>query len=169
MTELLLLRVVHILAGTCWLGTVLVNTLFLMPAVGGLGPSGGQVMKALTERGILRWLFGSSVLTLLSGMRLLSILAANAPGVFFQSRMGHMFMAAGSAALLAFLVAMMVIRPSHARAAVLLGRAGDASEADRRALQEQAARLRARAGMASAANVALLVASVMGMAVARYL
>jgi len=47
MTPLLItvLRVVHVLAGCFWLGAVLVNAGFLLPATQVAGPAGGQVVK----------------------------------------------------------------------------------------------------------------------------
>lgn len=169
MSELLLLRMVHILAGTFWIGVALMNTFFLMPAIGSAGAAGGAVMQVLRARGILHWLLASSVLTLLSGVRLLWILSAGAPSLFFGSPMGRMFTLGGVAALLGFLLAMLVVRPSQMQAMALLARLGDAPEAEWPAMQDRIGRLRSRGALGSTVNAVLLVASAAGMAVARYL
>jgi hypothetical protein len=169
MTELILLRVVHILSGVFWLGAALMNAFFLMPAVGTLGPAGGAVMIALRDRGLMNWFLASAVLTLLSGVRLFFVLAGGAPGMFVASPMGRTFAVAGVAAVLAFAAAMLLGRPSMVKVAMLSQVLGKTPEAERGALQAEIARHRKRAGVGTAINIVLLVSSAVGMAVARYM
>lgn len=44
-TELLALRVVHVLGAVIWGGTSIFVAVFLMPALGTLGPVAGQVPR----------------------------------------------------------------------------------------------------------------------------
>lgn len=169
MTELLLLRVVHVLSGTFWLGAALVNVFFLMPAAMSVGPAGGTLMLALRDRGLMHWLLATSVLTLLSGMRLFWIIAGGDPAMFMASPMGRVFGLSGIAAILAFALAMLVSRPSAVKIATLSSAMGSASEAERDVLQRDIERCRQRARIGSTLNIVLLVGSAMGMAVARYL
>ncbi|HEY0928862.1 MAG TPA: hypothetical protein VGE27_02990 [Gemmatimonas sp.] len=169
MTELLLLRLVHILSGTFWLGAAVVNAFFLMPAAMSIGPAGGALMLALRDRGMMHWLLGSSVLTLLSGIRLFWIIAGGDPGAFMASPMGQAFGLGGVAAILAFVLAMAVSRPAAVKIATLSNAMGSASEAERTVLQQEIARCKKRSSVGSTLNIVLLVGSAMGMAVARYL
>jgi len=48
-TLVVILRVVHILAGCFWLGVMLLNAGFLLPATQAAGPAGGQVMRQIVH------------------------------------------------------------------------------------------------------------------------
>jgi len=67
MTPLLIavLRVVHVLAGCFWLGTMLLNAGFLLPATQAAGPAGGQVMKQIVQVRRLPMFLNVAVLTVL--------------------------------------------------------------------------------------------------------
>jgi hypothetical protein len=46
----LLMRVIHIVLGTIWVGSIFLAAFFLMPAVAEAGPDGGKVMAGLIRR-----------------------------------------------------------------------------------------------------------------------
>ena len=70
-TELVVLRLVHILGGIFWLGSGLFTTFFLIPALGRAGPAAaGPVMGALQQRRLFTVLPVVALLTILSGVRL---------------------------------------------------------------------------------------------------
>src|SRR5688572_13718538 len=72
LTELLVLRIIHILGGIFWLGSGLFTAFFLTPALGRVGPAAvGPVMSALQQRRLFTILPIVAVLTILSGVRLL--------------------------------------------------------------------------------------------------
>ena len=168
MTELLLLRLTHILAGTFWVGAALMNTVFLAPAAASLGPTGGTVMLALRDRGMMHWLLISAVLTLLSGVRLFWVIAGGEPVAFMASPMGRTFAVAGAAAMAAFALSLLVSRPAGAKMAMLAHAMGDTAPAERETLQQEMARWKRRSAISARVNSVLLVGSVVGMAVARY-
>lgn len=44
--ELLILRIVHVLSGTFWVGSMLFTMIFLFPSLQEAGPAAGSVMAA---------------------------------------------------------------------------------------------------------------------------
>ena len=70
------LRLIHILCGVYWAGTVFFFVTFLEPTIRSLGPDGGKVMIRLFERGYLKLLPIFAVVTVLSGLWLLWILSS---------------------------------------------------------------------------------------------
>ena len=108
------------------------------------------------------------MLTILSGLRLMQITSAGFAGAYFQSAGGRVYALAGLAAIVGFLLALLVARPAGARAAQLAasrtsgGGTGDGEVAE-------IARLQRRAVVSGAAVTLLLTAAAAGMAVARYL
>jgi len=173
MTEILLLRLVHILSATFWLGAGLMSSLFLMPTLAAAGPSGGAVLQGLRSRGLMTWMPIAAVLTLTTGARLWWVMAAGQPAVFLASPMGRTLAWSGAAALVGFALAMLVGRPSQVQAAQIGARLGEVgailSASERESLTRRVAILRRRGGQASFAAVVLLTLSGAGMAVARYL
>ena len=47
----LLVRLVHVLLGALWFGSIALLVLFVMPAISQSGPAGGQVMGSMMRRG----------------------------------------------------------------------------------------------------------------------
>lgn len=51
--ELIVLRLVHVLGGIFWVGSGLFMVFFLVPAMGTVGPTAGQVMGGLQQRRLI--------------------------------------------------------------------------------------------------------------------
>ena len=170
MTELLVLRLVHILGGIFWLGSGLFTTFFLMPALGRVGPAtAGPVIGELQQRRLFTILPVVAVLTMLSGLRLFHIVSAGFAPAYLSSRTGQTFMWSGIAAVVAFLLSILIARPAALRAGQL-GASMAGLPADQRAGRaEELERLRRRSAIASIAAMVFLVSAAAGMAVARYL
>jgi hypothetical protein len=66
---MLVLNVIHILAGAFWAGSALLLTFFILPAVSAAGPQGGAVLEKLTQetRFPMAMALGGA-LTVLSGL-----------------------------------------------------------------------------------------------------
>ena len=168
-TELLILRLVHVLSGIFWVGSALFTALFLLPAVGTLGPRGGEVFAALQRRKLPTVLFTAALLTIASGLRLLWITSGGFSTAYFATAPGFGFTTAGTSAILAFLLGALVSRPAMQRAG-RLGATLATVTAERRAeITAQIAVLRRRGAVAGTAVAALLVLAAAGMSVARYL
>ena len=67
----LALRLIHIVAGVFWAGSIVFLTWFLVPSIGASGSAGGQVMEQLMRaRRLPVYLITAMLLTLLSGLTL---------------------------------------------------------------------------------------------------
>jgi uncharacterized membrane protein len=169
-SELIVLRIVHVLGGIFWVGSGLFTSFFLVPALGRLGPaSAGPVMGALQQRRLFTVLPVVAVLTILSGARLLQIVSGGFSPVYFDSRPGQTFLWSGIAAVIAFLLSLLVARPAMVRMGQLSASMATMAEAERGAHSAEIGRLRRRSGLASTAATVLLISAAIGMAVARYL
>jgi uncharacterized membrane protein len=166
--EILLLRLIHIVGGIFWVGSGLFTSLFLVPALATSGANAGQVFAALQQRRLFTVLPLVAVLTIASGLRLMWIISAGFAPSYFASAQGQAFASSGVAAIVAFLLSLLVARPASARAAQLGGSLAGAPEEKRAGLAMEIATLRRRGGIASAVAVTLVVLGAAGMAVARY-
>lgn len=168
--EILVLRLVHILGGIFWVGSVSFNAVFLLPTLAGLGPAGGPVMAGLQRRRMTTVLPTVAVLTILSGLRLMQISSAGFSGDYFASAAGLAYTLGGVAAILGFAAGMGLTRPAMARAGALAAQvAGAADEAARAALGAEIARLRSRGARWNSVMFTLVAFAAACMAVARYL
>jgi hypothetical protein len=167
--ELLVLRLVHVLGGVFWLGTVLFNTFFLLPALAAAGPAAGPVMAGLQQRRMMTALPVVAVLTMLAGFRLMWIVSGGFSAAYLDSPSGRVFVLGAVAAVLAFTVGMAVARPAMMKAGQLAGRLAAApDEPTRAALGAELKALRSRGTRANAVVVSFLLLSGATMAVGRY-
>lgn len=168
--ELLVLRVIHIFGGIFWVGSMLFTTFFLAPALGSSPAVAGQVMAGLQKRRLFTFLPTAALLTIASGLRLLSIASAGFSGSYFATATGRTFAASAVAAVIAFLLALLVSRPGFVR----IGQLGATlpTITDERARQDTTAEMQGlarRVAIANGAVVVLLLFAAAGMAIARYL
>ena len=169
LAELLVLRLVHVVGGVFWVGSALFTTFFLVPALAASGPSAGQVMGALQRRRLFTVLPAVALLTILSGGRLLWITSAGLSDSYLASAMGRAFIGSAVAAVVAFAVGIVLVRPAGTRAAALGAMLATVPESERAARIAEMNALRQRGAAWGAVALALLLASAAGMAVARYL
>lgn len=170
MTSLIVLRLIHILCGIFWVGTLLYNTFFLMPVLGEMGPAAGAVMGGLQRRKFMVVMPVVALLTILSGLGMMSILSGGDFASYARSGMGQTISIAGGFALLALILGLIVVRPAMTTAARLGQEMAQVPEGPAR--QEMAAQLadaRRRGATMSAIVTWLVVIAAAGMAVARYL
>jgi uncharacterized membrane protein len=167
--ELLTLRLIHILGGIFWVGSMVFTTLFLAPVLRSSPAVAGQVMAGLQRRRLFLALPIVALLTIASGLRLLSIASIGFSGAYFLTPTGRTFATSAIAATIAFLLSLLVSRPGFVR----IGRLGAslAAAPDDGARQQIAAeiqRLGRRVAISNALVVILLLSSAAGMAIARY-
>jgi uncharacterized membrane protein len=169
-SEILVLRIVHIVGGIFWLGSGLFTTFFLIPALGRLGPAAaGPVMGALQQRRLFTILPVVALLTIVSGVRLLQIVSGGFAPAYIASATGQTWVWSGMAAVAAFLLSMLVARPAAVRSGQLGASLATLPEAERAARSGEIERLRRRGGVASTVAMVLLIGAAVGMAVGRYL
>ncbi len=168
--ELIVLRLLHILGAIFWLGSGLFVTFFLMPAVKPGTPAFVEVMGGLQRRKLFTVMPIAALLTMLSGLRLMQILSDGFSSAWFQLPSGRMFAMAGAAAIVAFLLSLVVSRPAAVRSGKLMAeRAAATDDESRAAIDASLSRLKRQSGVAGGIAMTLLILSACGMAVARYL
>jgi uncharacterized membrane protein len=168
-SELLVLRVVHVLSGIFWVGSAVFSTVFLVPALSKLGPTAGQVFGELQKRKLMTTMFAASLLAILSGLRLLWITSGGMSSAYMSTPVGRGFTWSGGIALVAFVIGMLFSRPSGMRMGRIGAQLATATAEERPALMEELQRLRRRNTTSSLTVTVLLVLAAAGMAVARYL
>jgi uncharacterized membrane protein len=164
------LRLVHVVCGALWVGMVFLSTFFLLPAVEDAGPDGGKVVAAMQRRGLMTVIPILAIGALVSGIWLYLRASAGMPAEFGRSRMGMALGLGGLAAIVAWLLGMVVARPSMMRAMALPQSLGSSTSAEeRQRVMNEVQRLRARSAASGRMTAYLLVFAVAAMAVARYL
>ena len=163
------LRALHILAASFWLGVMLMNAAFLMPAVRSAGPAGGQVMRQLIQARRLPSFINLAVLiTLGTGAALIWWASGGLSGQWLRSPRGITWGAGAVLAVVTALLGQLVNAPTAAR----LGRLGaEIQSAGGTPSPETAAhvqRLQDRLAGATRLAAALLSLAAVAMAVARY-
>lgn len=166
---LFLLRVLHIVVGAFWVGTVVFVAVFLAPTLRAVGPGAAPVMGHLVQvRRLPIVLLTSAWVTLLSGVALARHDAGPLGFRWFSVGPGRVFGLGAVLAFIATFIGMAFNMPAARRIGAITGRAQAAGGPPSAEDQIELGRLHAR--MAKASNVAavLLVLALMAMAVARY-
>ena len=167
---LVIMRLIHILGGVYWAGTMFFFVTFLEPSLRSMGPDGGKVMIRFFERGYLKLIPIIAVLTILSGMWLLWQQSAGFDPAYMGSTLGMAFSTGGLLAIVAFIVGMVVMRPAAARIWELAKQVPQAtSEEVRNSLIAEIGKNRARTVLGARIVFALLLIAVALMATARYI
>jgi len=168
--ELLVLRLVHILGGIFWVGSLIFTSFFLMPALRSSPAVAGQVMAGLQRRRLFTLLPIVALLTIVSGLRLLWIVSVGFSDAYFSTSTGRTFAASAIAATVAFLLSVLVSRPGFVRVGRLSATlAGTTDEGVRQRISAEMQRLSRRVSIANAIVATLLLLTAAGMAAARYM
>jgi uncharacterized membrane protein len=163
------LRLLHIVVGVFWVGTVVFMAAFLSPSVRAAGPGGGAVLQQLMgARRLPLWLMGAMVVTLLSGLGLYWRDSGGFQSAWLGSGAGKTFGLGAAVAFGASILGVTVNMPTGRRLAELAGRLQSAGRPPTPEEQATLAALQARLGKASVVVAVLLVIATMLMAVARY-
>jgi hypothetical protein len=164
------LRLLHIVLGAFWAGTLIFFALFLVPSVRDAGPDGAKVMAALLRRRFLDVMPMVAALTILSGIWLYWRLSGGFTNAWVTSPSGLALGIGGVLAIVAFVVGVGIMRPASLRAAALAKQAATSPEGPERSAQlEIVQQLRSRGVKAGRVVAALLALVTALMAVARYL
>lgn len=169
MTEIIGLRIVHVLGGLFWVGSALFNSFYLFPAMAEAGPAAGAIMGSMRRRHLFIVLPLVALITVLAGIRLMWITSAGFSAEYFATGRGATFGWSGIAAILAFLIGVFIGRPTGLRlGATQQALAGATDQEDRVRLSAELQRLQRRSRVvAQVANILLILAAA-GMAAARY-
>lgn len=166
---MILLRLLHVLCGVFWAGTLLFVVTFLEPSVRAAGPDGARVMQALLRRHYLNVMPIIAALTILSGLDLLRRVSGGFTPAWFSTAPGLTLTLGSVASLIAFTLGVFVMRPATLKIGGLMQQAAAAAEGPGRdSLVARAQALRRRGTLAARWVAALLAVAVATMAVARY-
>lgn len=117
---LIFLRLVHIFAGTLWIGAAIFYLFFIKPSVKAIGPTGPQFMQNLTERQKYPlFMMSTSLLTVLAGGALYLYTSGGFNLAWIRTGTGLGFTIGSLAALVAFLVGSLVIGPTSGQMGAL--------------------------------------------------
>ncbi len=165
----LVLRFFHVFFGALWVGMMAFQTFFLMPALGEAGPDAGKVMAALMKRRIPIIMPIFALITLVSGMWLFQRMSGGNMAALMATPMGQAFAWGAAAAVLAFLIGIVVMRPAMLRSMKLAAELPTTPPEQRAAVSGELERLRARGALLGRVVTIMLLFTLAAMAVARYL
>ena len=164
-----LFRLIHVLSGVFWVGTVLFFARFLLPTAAALGPAAGPVMDHLARvRRVPQAMLGAGVITILSGLVLYWHDSMGFQSAWMRSSTGVVFGVGGAFTVIAILIGFAISMPTAKRLGTLLAaiQPGEGPPSPDQAAELRA--LQARLGNALRAVATLLVLATSAMAVARY-
>lgn len=165
----LAMRVIHIVLGAFWAGTLVFTAFFLLPAIREAGPDGAKVTAGLMKRRFLTIVPVVAIVTILSGFWLYWKASVGFQPEYMRSRPGMAIGIGAASAILAFLLGVSIVRPSMLKAAAMSQAAASAPAPERDARMAEAQALRIRAGKVGVAVALLLLLTTAAMAVAQYL
>ena len=169
-TYMVVLRIVHILAGVFWVGAALTTFLFLQPTAREVGPAAGPFMAHLAgKKRLVDWVLRAAGLTILAGLLMYWRVSGGLDTDWIGSAEGIAVTVGALCGIAAFSLGLTVIRPSI-MATLAIGKA--VAESGGPPSPEQGAQLQAlqkRGHAVGQVIVPLLVVAVSGMAAARYL
>jgi len=166
--SMVFLRIVHIVTGVIWVGSLFVVVVFVQPSAAALGAAGAPFMSELRRRRFVDVVFIDALFTVVAGSFLYWRDWHTYPN-FVDSNFGTALTVGGLLAISGLVVAAVVTRPTIGRL-VALGRkvAGSGGPPS----TEQATRIGAlqrRLVVAERASFSLVLLAVVAMASARYL
>jgi uncharacterized membrane protein len=169
-TYMVVLRILHILAGVFWVGAGFVTILFLQPTARELGPAAAPFMAHLAgKKRLIDWVLRAAGLTVLAGALMYWRVTGGLDPDLIVSAYGLSLTIGAACAIAAFTLGLSVVRPTIL-SSLAIGRevaAGGGPPTPEQQAQLQALSKRGKdVGMVI---VPLLVVAVVGMAAARYL
>jgi uncharacterized membrane protein len=166
---LVLFRLVHIFAGTLWIGAAIFYLFFVKPSVKAIGPAGPTFMQNLAERRKYPlFMLSASLLTVLAGGALYLYASGGFNLAWIKTGPGLGFTIGSLAALVAFLVGSIGIGPTSARMGALgqqIGKSGGKPTPDQ---INQLQALDKKLSRAEQVDFIMLTISMLAMATARY-
>jgi hypothetical protein len=167
---MVILRLIHVLGGVFWAGSMIFVAALLEPSIRENGPDGGKVQASLMRRGLLTIMPIVAILVILSGFELLRRVSGGFSPEWFASPTGRALSLGMASALVAFLFGILVMRPAATKLATLGQAAGQLpAGAERESTMARIDALRGRMRLGGRIVASLLAISVVTMAVARYL
>jgi hypothetical protein len=166
---MVVLRVVHIVAGAFWVGSALLLFLFLQPAAREVGPAAAPFMMQLAKKRVTDVVLGAAGLTILAGLLMYWRVSGGLDPDWIGSAQGIALTVGALCAIAAMGIGGSIVRPSMMKAGAIgqAAAAGGGHPTPEQAAEIQTLQQRVRT--AGAIVVLLLIVAVAAMAAARYL
>lgn len=167
---IIVLRIVHIVLGVFWVGTIFFVVTFLAPSVQALGAQGAPLMQQLLQRRYFTILPLIAALTIVAGLLLYWRDSAGFTGDWMGTRSGMVLGTGGVLSVVAFVIGVFLMRNPTLKALALAPKAQQLADGrEREAAMQEIQALRQRAATSARWVAALLALATLAMAVARYL
>lgn len=164
---IVVLRLLHIVAGAVWVGAIVFTAFFLMPTIAAAGPGGGAFMREFGKRKIPQFMMSLMAITVLSGLGLMGVIASRSDGAWFSSPMGRVISLGAGIAIIAAVYGVMVNRPIGMRMQKLGAEIQGGQPTPTQAAEMQS--LQSKLRRASQVVAVLLLLAVAAMAAGRYM
>jgi len=161
-------RILHVLGGVIWVGSMFFVAMFLMPSMVEAGPDAGKVMAGLNRRKFMIVVPVIAIVTMLSGLWLLWRVSMGFSAEYMSSGPGRTYSLGATFAILAFIIGVTITRPSMMKMNKLMQSAANASPAERDAIMAQAQAQRDRGIRWGKVIGFLLIGAATLMALGRY-
>lgn len=166
---LIVLRIVHIVAGALWVGAGVYYFLFVEPTVKELGPAGPQFMRIFIEkRRVPMFMNVVSSLTVVAGLLLFWSTSGGLQTAWLRSGPGIGYTIGSVAAFVVYGIGFFMIRPRAERLGVLGREIAVAGGPPTSAQTTELQQLDAEMTRIERVDVALLMVALVTMATARY-
>jgi uncharacterized membrane protein len=165
---LIVARIIHVLLGVTWVGSMFFVTTFLVPSVGDVGPDGSKVIAALSRRKFMVFLPAAGIITILSGLYLYWVASSGFAPEYMRSGAGQTYGIGAALAIIGFVLGVTITRPAMIKSMQLAQSAMSASPTEREAIMAQAMALRARSASVGRVILVLLMTATLTMAIGRY-
>jgi uncharacterized membrane protein len=165
---MILLNLVHILAGVFWAGAALLLSFFLVPAIDAAGPQGEAVMQKLVKgTRFPQAMMASGMLTVLSGLVMYWLVSGGLSAAWVSSNHGVAITLGGIGGILAAIVGGGVSGRATKRLGTLMQQIQASGGQSTPEQQAQIESLKGTMRWSSLAGSACILVALIGMAVAR--
>jgi len=165
---IVLLRLIHIVAGVFWVGATLSLVRFIIPSIAATGAAGGAVMREIVRRRMSAALAASGGVTALAGLGLYGFDQAGSGGGWARTPFGITISIGALLGIAALIIGSVRARPAALKLAALeekVAAAGGPPPAD---LVAEMGRLRDQLTSGTIHAAVLMVLATAAMAIARY-
>ena len=170
-TYMLVFRVLHILGGIAWGGSIFLMVFFLQPAAKAVGPAAGPFMREmLATRKLMEVVLGVAATTIVAGGFLYwnNVDTAGSVADLLDASYGVAITLGAVAALIAFGIGWFATRPTVKRTLALGGQVAQAGEQPPPELVQELQATQAKARTLAKVNFTFVALAAFFMATARY-
>jgi uncharacterized membrane protein len=170
--DMVVFRIIHIVAGVMWAGSIFLFIVFVRPSATAIAPAGAPFMaELLGRRRLANWLLLFASLTIVGGAYLYwkDWEAAGSLDAWLDTNFGLALTLGAIAAIVAFLFGLFGTRPNVERMLALGRRIAESGGPPAPELAAEMAAIQARLKTFGTISLSLIALSVLAMATARYL